>query len=101
MNAERAAEVRAKLMARVEVDSNLCYLWTGARTKGGYANLRHDGGYAYGHRLSYEVCIGPIPEGLDIDHLCRVRHCINSEHLEAVTHAVNLERARAAKRRVA
>jgi hypothetical protein len=42
------------------------------------------------HRVSYELHKGPIPEGLVIDHLCRVRHCVNPDHLRAVTHAVNI-----------
>ena len=44
------------------------------------------------HRLSYEAFKGPIPEGMHIDHLCRVRNCYNPEHLEAVTQAENNRR---------
>ena len=45
-----------------------------------------------GHRLIYEAYKGAIPEGLEIDHLCRVKHCINPDHLEAVSHKVNMQR---------
>lgn len=44
------------------------------------------------HRVMYEHFTGPIPEGLEIDHLCRVRHCMNPGHMEAVTHLENLRR---------
>ena len=47
---------------------------------------------ALAHRFAYETFVGPIPEGLTIDHLCRIRHCVNPEHLEAVTDRVNILR---------
>jgi hypothetical protein len=96
MNAELAAELKYKLEENVEVDGNLCFLWLGSRTKGGYANLGVEGVTTYAHRLSYELNVGSIPEGLVLDHLCRVRHCINHAHLEPVTNQVNTVRGRVA-----
>jgi hypothetical protein len=44
------------------------------------------------HRFAYELLVGPIPEDLELDHLCRVRHCVNPAHLEPVTHLENILR---------
>lgn len=66
-----------------------CWLYARAMTKNGYG-LAWDGSkMVYAHRLMYEYYKGEIPEGLEIDHLCRVRSCINPEHLEAVTRRIN------------
>lgn len=71
-----------------------CWLWTGALQEGGYSKFREGPGKKsiYGHRLSYELFNGPIPEGLTIDHKCRVRSCVNPAHLEAVTMRENVLR---------
>jgi hypothetical protein len=69
-----------------------CWLWTGARTHAGYGLLTINYANHYAHRWSYELHVGPIPPGLDLDHLCRVRHCVNPEHLEPVTRKTNLNR---------
>jgi hypothetical protein len=70
-----------------------CWLWTGGKTKRGYGtffigNRRHDMAYRY----AYEMLVGPIPDGLEIDHLCRNPLCVNPAHLEAVTHRENMLR---------
>lgn len=72
-----------------------CWLWTGARYSGGYGLLRAaDGRNTPAHRVAYELLIGPIPDGLEIDHVrdrgCRHRNCVNPAHLEAVTHRENV-----------
>lgn len=52
------------------------------------------------HRITYLFYVGPIPDGLELDHLCRVRACCNPDHLEAVTRLVNVRRGNAVKTRV-
>lgn len=71
-----------------------CLLWQGRLTYAGYGHLNLQGRFIGVHRVAYELAKGPIPAGLEIDHLCAVRHCVNPDHLEAVTHAENLRRAR-------
>jgi len=66
-----------------------CWLWTASISSKGYGQSYFKGVTVIAHRLSYELLIGPIPDGLQIDHLCRVRHCVNSDHLEPVTPMVN------------
>jgi len=65
-----------------------CWLWTGALSSG-YASL---GSGAYAHRVYYELTRGKIPDGLELDHKCRVPCCVNPDHLEPVTHRENMRR---------
>lgn len=74
-----------------------CWLWLGSLTKlphdrGGYARYMLDGKVRRAHRVSYEVLVGRIGVGLEIDHRCRVRCCVNPAHMEPVTHLVNVQR---------
>lgn len=70
-----------------------CWLWSGCVTKAGYGRISVDDVEVYAHRLSYEIHVGPIPSGTELDHLCRVRNCVNPAHLEPVTHQENIRRA--------
>lgn len=69
-----------------------CWLWTGSGNGKGYGQVHWSGGNYRAHRLVYEMLRGPIPEGSHIDHLCRVRCCVNPDHLEPVTHQENVRR---------
>lgn len=69
-----------------------CWLFTGAHNGTGYCVIRANGKSTYVHRYSHELHKGQIPEGLQIDHLCRVRNCVNPAHLEAVTFEENMRR---------
>jgi len=76
--------------------TEVCWLWTGPVTQSGYGQMTHGGRTTGAHRASYLTFVGPIPDGYEIDHLCRVRNCVNPEHLEPVTHEENVRRAWAA-----
>jgi hypothetical protein len=69
-----------------------CIIWTGAKIPDGYGIRRHQGRNQLAHRVAYMQEVGPIPEGLEMDHLCRNRLCINTAHLEPVTHRENVLR---------
>ena len=69
-----------------------CWLWTAATGRDGYGRFRALGRNVLAHRFAYESLVGPIPDGLQIDHLCRVRACANPSHLEPVTQRENLLR---------
>lgn len=86
-----------RFWAKVDVGGpDDCWVWTAARTTAGYGQL--SAGFAgkpqtlLAHRFSYEIAAGPVPDGLHLDHLCRVRHCVNPAHLEPVTIRDNLMR---------
>lgn len=69
-----------------------CWLWTASTNKNGYGRY----GNASTHRVAYELCIGPIPAGFEVDHVksrgCTNRHCVNPAHLEVVTKLENIRR---------
>lgn len=68
-----------------------CWTWPGANNKG-YGQVSLDGRMQQVHRVVFEHLRGPIPDGLHLDHLCRVPPCCNPDHLDPVTHAVNVQR---------
>ena len=68
-----------------------CWPWTGSLVKG-YGQFSVNGKTVYAHRWAYEEAIGPIPDRLTIDHLCRTPACVNSRHLEAVSNRENILR---------
>lgn len=69
-----------------------CWPWLGSLDGGGYGQIRTGGRRVKAHRFAYELLVGPIAEGLVIDHLCRSRSCANPKHLEAVTQGENIRR---------
>lgn len=87
------SDPQAFVRSMVKVDEQGCWLWQG--------HINPDTGYGYrqvrgktwrAHRFSYVHFVGEIPDGLVLDHLCRVRHCVNPDHLEPVTPQENVER---------
>jgi HNH endonuclease len=88
-----------RFWARVQqAGDDECWPWTGMRSRGGYGliylskNPNRTNRCGVAHRVAWELLRGPIPDGLQIDHLCRVRHCVNPAHLEPVTSRENMLR---------
>jgi hypothetical protein len=71
---------------------NECWIWGGQVDEKGYGRFHDNGKKHYAHRWFYEKSVGPISEGLELDHLCRNRACVRLEHLEPVTHQMNVKR---------
>jgi hypothetical protein len=70
-----------------------CWDWTGGKGTGGYGHFKVSRyKCVIAHRYVWELLVGPIPAGLELDHLCRRRHCVNPDHLEPVTKQVNNQR---------
>lgn len=78
-------------MDKIEIQPNGCWQWTG-NTGRGYGRISANGRPQQAHRVGYELLVGPIPEGLTLDHLCRNRGCVNPAHVEPVTHRENVLR---------
>lgn len=72
--------------------ADACWIWWGARGRSGYGNFGVGKKTYLAHRAAYELVNGPIPEGLDLDHLCRNKRCVNPSHLEPVTFLTNMRR---------
>lgn len=66
-----------------------CWLWTSRLDKSGYGQFKVGNKNFTAHKISFELSKGKVPDGLELDHLCRVRHCINPDHLEPVTKREN------------
>lgn len=88
----RGGTTLERCMRLTEITEDGCWLWKGTISTNGYGRFAVNGTTRPAHRIIYEILVGPIPEGLTIDHLCRVRHCVRPDHLEPVTQYVNQSR---------
>lgn len=82
-----------RMLGKVTYEDDGCWLFEGAKSHDGYGKLNRGGqseGLVYAHVLAWEQAVGPIPEGMVLNHLCRVRHCVNPDHLEVTTVRGNL-----------
>lgn len=83
----------AHFQGHIIVTGKGCWEWTGPKHHNGYGACSKTMGTNRAHRAAYMILVGPIPEGLVIDHLCLVKHCVNPEHMEPVDDRENLRRA--------
>ena len=84
--------LKERIQNSIVIDDNGCWIWQNYLDSGKYGVLCIAKSMVRAHRASYEAYVGPIPEGLQTDHLCRVTSCVNPEHLEPVTQQENLRR---------
>lgn len=84
----------SRLMSCVKVDTkSKCWLWQGYLEKNGYGRLSVGHKRQWAHIHFYNLIVGPVPDGLELDHLCRNHACVNPAHLEPVTHKENMRRS--------
>lgn len=83
--------LEARFFAKVDRGDG-CWLWLACRQRDGYGSFRAGDSSALAHVFSWELLNGPVPQGLELDHLCRNRRCVRPDHLEPVTHAENVRR---------
>jgi len=84
-------QLPANMPPKIVVE-NRCWVWRGAKTSSGYGSVAHRGRIWSSHRLAYTLLAGDVPEGLQLDHLCRNKLCCNPAHLEPVTAKQNRNR---------
>lgn len=89
----RDPRLRDSDWAKIDLTPDGCWQWTGATSPHGYGRVNHLKKTWLSHRYVWTHLRGEIPDGLDLDHLCRNRSCVNPAHLEPVTHLVNMRRA--------
>ena len=88
----------ARFYAKIRKLESVCWLWTGTTNRGygyfkiGIPKMPKTLKTLTTHRLAYMLWKGPIPEGVDLDHLCRLHGCVNPDHLDPVTHRENVVR---------
>lgn len=84
-----AKTILQRFTEKYRVDPSRCWLWLAYKNNSGYGRIRVDGRLQSAHRVSYELHVGPIPDGLCVLHTCDVCHCVNFDHLWVGTNADN------------
>lgn len=96
LSADRLAILRARFAAKIErIPFSECWYWTAGGHRYGQFWIGRPGRFVPAHVFSYETTIGPVSDGLELDHLCRTTLCVNPRHLEPVTHRMNILRGAA------
>lgn len=85
------------ILSKVKIDSNECWIWPLSLSHNGYGLVKFDGKMQQVHRLVYKLLVGPIPDDLTCDHLCRVRNCCNPAHIDIITRVENTRRGNVGK----
>jgi hypothetical protein len=78
-------DIYERFMRKVAFDSLPCWRWTAEVARDGYARFSVEEQHRYAHRVGYELSVEKVPDGMQLDHLCRNRWCVNPDHLEVVT----------------
>lgn len=87
------AKMPVRFQKKVRVEYNGCWMWTGSKYTPGYGQFRQPKGERMSaHKYAYVTLIGPIPDGLEPDHMCGRRGCVNPYHLQLLTHGANCRR---------
>lgn len=92
MNGMHPNDLGHRFATKVEIDANGCWLWTASLNEKGYAQFKAEGRTQRAHKYTWQWVNGPVPLGLELDHTCRVRRCVNPDHLGPVTHRENVIR---------
>lgn len=87
-----SVEERFWRLVEIKDGEDSCWIWNGGKKPNGYGMFADGETIRNVHRYSYELLIGPIGDGLVLDHICRVRHCVNPEHLDPVLQKENVSR---------
>ena len=85
-------EASIRFWSKVDGSYGNCWEWKGGVAGKGYGSFYLNGRRIKAHRYAYQTLVGAIPEGLEIDHLCRNRKCVNPNHMEVVTRGENIRR---------
>ena len=82
---------KERFVSRIQKSTpETCWIWGGFIGKLGYGQCRHQGKSLLAHRVSYSLFVGQIPSGMQVDHVCHCRACVNPAHLRLATHTENM-----------